>query len=227
MRIDLKPFLTGWVVRSLCAACLCVSTAARAQDTAAAAPLETPASPASPGVLVAPPPAPASPELARLDAANALTAQLLALEQRTQQLELERSHIRITGPRIGKIVSWVGTALILSSAFSAWGRAETVKEALDDGRDDKAYDTDGDGDVDKQDEKRSRRVARTLLGVSLLPIGAGVFSTLLERKRRREQRALGYALEDIAVKRRALLTQLGVQLNVAPGHAALRLQLAF
>lgn len=228
MRIDLKPFSTIWATRSLCAAwLLCASVNARAQEAAPPA-LDAPAVPAAP---VTPPPvvpAPlASPELARLDAAHALTVQLLALEQRAQQLELERSRVRITGPRIGKIVSWSVTALLLSSALSAWGRAESIKEALDDGRDDKAYDSDGDGDVDKHDEKRSRRAARTLLGVSVIPIGLGVFSTLLERNRRRQQRTFGDALEDIAVKRRALLTQLGAQVGLAPGHATLRLQLKF
>lgn len=216
----------------LCALCvMCAAASARGQDTAAplAAPAEIPASAdTAPTPEAAPAPStPASPELARLDAARALGEQLLELERRAQQIELERSRIRLLGPRIGKIVSWIASAVFLSSAVSAWGRAESVKEALDDGRDDKAYDTDRDGDVDKDDEERSRRVARALVGTSLVPIGLGVFSTLLERKRRRAQRALGYELEDIATKRRALLTQLGVQLGVAPGHAALRLHLAF
>jgi hypothetical protein len=212
---------------------LCATADARAQDAPAPPPplLEAPPSPGAAAAPEAAAPAapvtPASPEAARLDAARMLGAQLLELEQNTQQLELERSRIRLKGPRIGKIVSWVATALFLSSAFSAWGRAEGVEKALKDGRDDEAYDTNGDGEVDHDDEQRSRRVARTLLGVSVLPIGAGVFATILEVRRRKQQRALGFQLEDLGARRRALLKLLDVQLGAAPGHADLRLRLAF
>jgi hypothetical protein len=218
----------------LFAACLlCATTNALAQDVtpAPAPPAQidapvAPASPSAPAPEAAPPAAPAS-ELARLDTARALTTQLLELERRAKEIEEQRARIRTTGLQIGKIVSWVTTAVLLSSATSAWGRAEAIEKALKDGRDDEAYDSDGDGEVDKHDEKRSRRAARTLLGVSLVPIGTGLFTTLLGHKRNSEKRKLGYELEDLASKRRGLLTQLGVQLGIAPGHADLRLRLSF
>jgi hypothetical protein len=210
---------------------LCATSSARAQDAPPPPLLEAPP---SPGAAAAPeaaapaaPDTPKSAEAARLDAARTLGAQLLALEQNTQLLELERSRIRLKGPRIGKIVSWVATALVLSSALSAWAQAEAVDEAIKDGRDDEAYDTNSDGEVDQDDEQRSRRVARALLGASVLPIGAGVFATLLEVRRRKQQRALGFQLEDLGARRRALLKLLNVQLGAAPGHADLRLRLAF
>jgi hypothetical protein len=213
---------------------LCATADARAQNAPAPPPPTVPEAPPSPSTAAAPeaaapaaPAAPTSPEAARLDAARALGAQLLELEQNAQQLELERSRIRLKGPRIGKIVSWVASALFLSSAFSAWGRAEGVDEALKDGRDDEAYDTNGDGEVDQDDEQRSRRMSRALLGASVLPIGAGVFATMLEVRRRKQHRTLGYQLEDLGARRRALLKLLNVQLGAAPGHADLRLRLAF
>ncbi len=231
----------------LCAACLTIAAAsARAQDAPPRGaapplvPLQAPAGSPSPGPAgsdtdasappAAVPPAavpPLSLEAAQLEAVRAWTAQLLEIERRTQQVEQERERIRFIGVRIGKYLSWTATALFLSSALNAYGRAEAVKKALKDGRDDEFYDTDRDDDVDKQDERHSRRIARALLFSSVVPIGLGVFSTMLERKRRKQHRMLSYQLEDFATQRRALISRLGAQLGVAPGHASLQLRLAF
>ena len=69
--------------------------------------------------------------------------------------------------------------------------------------------------------------ARALLISSLVPIGLGIFCTLLESSRRTQKRTLEYQLEDIASHRRALITRLSTQLAAAPGHAELQMQLRF
>jgi hypothetical protein len=228
-RFSLSPHgKTRLQALAACALGLALALPAAAQDTAPSA------QPDAPPVPLGPPPATApAPEVAPTPApspaadAQAITQQLLALEQQTQQLEEARGRIRLRGVRIGKIVSWTATALFLFSAFSAWGRAQSIDDAIKDGRDDKAYDSNGDGDVNHKDEHHSRRIARSLAITSLVPIGLGVFSTILERRRRAEQRAFDYQIDDNAARRRALLTRLGGALAVAPGHAALQLRLTF
>lgn len=116
---------------------------------------------------------------------HTLAAQLVALEQQARQLELARADIRQLGYRIGKYISWTAFGVLATNALSYFARAEATKEALDDGRTDKAYDIDGDGDVDKADERRARRVSRSLMIGSLLPLGLGVWTTVLGRQRAR------------------------------------------
>jgi hypothetical protein len=158
---------------------------------------------------------------------RALTAQLLELEAKTVQLEQARAAIRVKGMRIGKIVSWSVTALMLVSAFSSYAQAEGIKDALKDGRDDKAYDADGDKDVDKDDEQRARRTSRALAITSLIPIGLGVWTSLVYRRRTTQQRDLTYQLEDVSLRRRSLLQRMAADLGVSQQHASLQLRLAF
>jgi hypothetical protein len=205
----------------------------------AAAQSAPPAQPVVPGQpLVEPPPLlaaePVSAPVAVVAAPSAaapdvreLTRQLLELEARTAELEQTRAKIRVRGVRIGKIISWTVTALMLTSAFSSFGSAEQIKEAIKDGRDDKIYDKDGDKDVDKDDEQKARRAARALAISSLIPIGLGVWTSIVHRQRLNQQRSLGYQLEDVAVRRRSLLQQMGAAVGVSQQHASLQLSLTF
>jgi hypothetical protein len=159
--------------------------------------------------------------------AAVLTKQLLAIEQQSQELEAKRVGVRTLGYRIGKIVSWSASALFLLTAFSWYGSAESVQQALKDGRDDKAYDVNGNHKVTKHDEDVARVVARTLAVTSLIPIGLGVFTTLMGMRREREKRDYSNALEDLAGKRRSLLRRLDAQLSASQSHAALQLRMTF
>lgn len=181
-----------------------------------------------PLMAVEPPPAPAqvAPPAAAPDMRE-LTRQLLELEARTVALEENRAKIRVRGVRIGKIISWTVTALMLTSAFSSFGSAEQIKEAIKDGRDDEIYDSDGDKDVDKDDEQRARRIARGLAISSLIPIGFGVWTSIMHRQRLNQQRDLGYQLEDVALRRRSVLQRMGAELGVSQQHASLQLRLTF
>lgn len=202
--------------------------AAQAPATEGAAPPLLPLE--AQGQVVVPadsPPSIAAPEAAPMLGVEALTQKLIALEARTLELEMQRDAIRTRGPRIGKIVSWTMAALFLGSAFSWFGRAQAVDEALKDGRTDKAYDVNGNGKVTQHDEDVARRVARTFAVTSLIPIGLGVFSTLLEVRRNREKHRLTHEIEDIARERRNVLRQLEPQVSAGKGHASLALKLSF
>jgi hypothetical protein len=158
---------------------------------------------------------------------RALTGELLALEGQAAALEAQRKGIRVRGMRIGKIISWTVTTLMLTSAFGSFGTAEQIKEAIKDGRDDKAYDSDGDKDVDKDDEQRARRIARALAISSLVPIGLGVWTSIVYRQRLNKQRDLSYQLEDVSLRRRSLLQRMGAELGVSQQHASLQVRLVF
>lgn len=199
--------------------------AAQSAPQAPAAPPEVAAEP--PMVLLAP--APAAPAPAAFDPLQAaqLTKQLLEIEQKTLQLETQRARVRTLGYRIGKIVSWSASALFLFSAFGWYGTAQSVQKALKDGRDDEAYDVNGNDKVTKHDEDVARIVARTLAITSLIPIGMGVFTTLMGIRREREKANLTDAIEDLSTKRRSLLRRLDTQLSASQNHAALQLRLQF
>lgn len=180
--------------------------------------------------LVAPPPAqPTAPSVdpdlhARV---QDWTRQLIMLESRAQEIELERSRVRTLGLRIGKGISWGVFGMLALNAFGYFATAESVAEAIDDGRTDKAYDVDGDKDVDRDDEQRARRVSRALIITSLIPLGLGVFTTVLERKRRRKIATLNAELDDITRQRRNVLGRLSQEVSVSGTHATLGLRLAF
>jgi hypothetical protein len=156
-----------------------------------------------------------------------LTKQLLQLEQQSLELEAKRAGVRTLGYRIGKIVCWSASALFLFSAFGWYGTAQSVEKALNDGRDDEAYDVNGNHKVTKHDEDVARTAARTLAVVSVIPIGLGVFTTMMGMRREREKQEYSNQLEDLATKRRSLLRRLDTQLSAGPGHAALQLHLTF
>jgi hypothetical protein len=61
----------------------------------------------------------------------------------------------------------------------------------------------------------------------LIPIGLGVFTTLMGMRREREKAELTNAIEDLATKRRSLLRRLDTQLSVSPSHAAVQLRMTF
>lgn len=166
---------------------------------------------------------PATDAMAR---AQATTQKLLELEARAKQLEQERSKVRFIGLRVGKYVSWTAFGVLLGGALSAWGNANLVQEALDDKRTDKAYDTDGDGDVDRADKRHSQRIARALIGVSIVPLGTGIFSTVLDRMRQRKVRQIDAELTDLRDRRRGFLDRLGVDLGLTRREASLRLRVA-
>lgn len=177
-------------------------------------------------------PAPSAPDAPAIDGATAsklsgLTQELLRLEEQTLRLEAARDAVRTTGYRVGKIVCWSVSALVLLNAFSWWGQAQAVEEALKEGRDDEAYDVNGNDKVTKHDEDVARTVARTLAITSLIPIGLGVFTTMFELRRVREKRRLTDQIEDLALRRRTLLRRLSGQLSASQVHAALELQLRF
>jgi hypothetical protein len=102
-----------------------------------------------------------------------------------------------------------------------------VERALEDGRDDEAYDVNGNDKVTKHDEDVARVVARTLAITSLIPIGLGVFTTLVETRREREKKMLTHSIDDLADKRRGLLRRLDAQLSASHTHAALTLRASF
>ena len=139
-----------------------------------------------------------------------LTQQILALEEQSLALEARRAKIRTLGYRIGKIACWSVSAIFLFSAFGWYGTANGVEKALKEGRDDEAYDVNGNDKVTKHDEEVARTVARTLAITSLIPIGLGVLTTLMHRRREKERRDLGHDLEDIANKRRGLVRRLSL-----------------
>lgn len=182
-----------------------------------------------PLMQLAPPsavPAEAAPPASAPNAAE-LTRQLLELERETQALELKRAGIKTLGYRIGKIACWSVGAVMLFSAFGWYGTAQSVEKALKDGRDDEAYDVNGNDKVTKHDEDVARIVARTLAITSLIPIGLGVFTTLVETRREREKRMLTHSIDDLADKRRGLLRRLDAQLSASHTHASLQLHVSF
>jgi hypothetical protein len=206
-----------------------LSTAARAQQ--ASQPEVAPAPAAPSGETLSfdgqGKPAPASADPARELRIQALTREVIGLEQRARAIEAERAAIRQTGFRIGKYISWAVFGVLASTALSQWGRAESVSEAIDDGRTDKAYDVDGDGDVDHDDEQRARRIARGLLISSLVPLGLGVYTTVIGRMRGRAVNRLSRDLDDLRDKRRSVIDRLGVEVGVSGSQAALKLRLTF
>lgn len=172
-------------------------------------------------------PAAGAAPVAGAPSAAELTKQLLAVEEATLVLEQKRAGIRTLGYRIGKIVCWSASAIFLFSAFGWYGTAQGVEKALKDGRDDEAYDVNGNDKVTKHDEDVARTVARTLAITSLIPIGLGVFTTLMERRRERDKRDLAHQIEDLASKRRGLLRRLDAQLSASQTHATLTLGARF
>jgi hypothetical protein len=156
-----------------------------------------------------------------------LTQQILALEEQGLALEARREKVRTLGYRIGKIVCWSVSAIMLFSAFGWYGTANSVEKALRDGRDDEAYDVNGNDKVTKHDEDVARTVARTLAITSLIPIGLGVFTTLMHRRREKERRDLTHDIEDIANKRRGLVRRLSLELSASPANAGLTLGARF
>jgi hypothetical protein len=155
------------------------------------------------------------------------TRQLVELERRAQQIEFERAAIPLIGVRIGKYISWTAFALMATQAFGSWARAQSVDEALDEMRSDPAYDVDGDDDVDRDDERRARRVGRGLAISSLVPLGLGIFSTVLERRRRHKVQTLSSDLDDIRNQRRSVLSRLAQDVNISGTQASLELRLRF
>lgn len=224
---------------SLLLACLhAAPTAAQAPaPTVAPPPLAAPTEPqtyvAPPegAPVVAPPPAPSLPPSAapmRDPAAPvALTRELLYLEERTRELQIERSQVRTTGVRVGRAISWGAAGFLLTAALLASGSAEQAKEAYEEGKTDDAYDTNDDGVVDGDDERHSRRVARGLLAASIVPIGLGIFTSILYRRRIRRLRELGAEIDQLGERRRLAVQRLGFELGVSPGQAALDLKLRF
>lgn len=196
----------------------------------AAQPASVPGEP-PPLVQLAPPapaPAPAAAEpIAPAPSPAQLTQQILALEEQSLALEAKRAKIRTLGYRIGKIVCWSVSAISLFSAFGWYTTANGVEKALKDGRDDEAYDVNGNDKVTKHDEDVARTVARTLAITSLIPIGLGVFTTLMHRRREKERRDLTHDLEDIADKRRGLVRRLSLELSAGPANAGLSLGARF
>jgi hypothetical protein len=188
---------------------------------------EPPIVPLAPEAVPLTPSAPVQPAAADPLHAAHLTKQLLEIEQQTVQLETKRARVRTLGFRIGKIVSWSASALFLFSAFGWYGTAQSVEKALKDGRDDEAYDVNGNDKVTKHDEDVARTVARTLAITSLIPIGLGVFTTLMGLRREREKAELTNAIEDLSTRRRSLLRRLDTQLSASPSHAAVQLRLTF
>jgi hypothetical protein len=156
-----------------------------------------------------------------------LTRDLVALEQHAQQLELAREAVPVVGVRIGKAVSWTVAGVLLFTALGQVGSAEQIKEAREDGRNDKAYDRDDDGDVDRHDELKARRVARALTLASIVPIGLGVFSTIVYRQRLRKIRGLSQQLIEVNDRRRSLIQRLGYEVGVSAGQASLGVKLSF
>lgn len=158
---------------------------------------------------------------------SVLTKELLALEQQTLQLETRRAAVRTTGYRVGKIVSWSASAVFLLTAFSWYGQAQGIEKAIKDGRDDEAYDVNGNDKVTKHDEDVARTVARTMAITSLIPIGLGVFTTIFELRREREKRRLSNEIDDLSVRRRTLLRRLDGQVSASQVHASLSLRMRF
>ena len=210
-----------------------------AQEAARAAP-PVPADPITFPAPAAPPSPPAAPVAPPATAATApaappqgtsnirdLTEQLVALERQAQQLEQARADIRHRGMRIGKYISWAAFGVLASQSLTFLSRAELTKEAREDGRSDKAYDVDGDGDVDVHDERRARRIARGLLLGSLVPLGLGVYTTVMGRMRARRDRQLAAELDDVRGRRRRLIDRLAYDLGVSGTHAAVSLRLTF
>ncbi|HEX6243866.1 MAG TPA: hypothetical protein VFZ61_23285 [Polyangiales bacterium] len=156
-----------------------------------------------------------------------LTQQILALEEQSLALEAQRAKVRTLGYRIGKIVCWSVSAIFLFTAFGWYGTANSVEKALKDGRDDEAYDVNGNDKVTKHDEDVARTVARTLAITSLIPIGLGVFTTLMHRRREKERRDLTHDIEDLANKRRGLVRRLSLELSASPANAGLTLGARF
>jgi hypothetical protein len=182
------------------------------------------------GVQTAPPPAASagvSVDPMVLVRVQDWTRQLVSLEQRAQALEVERSGVRTVGYRVGKYISWTAFGVLAGSAFGQWGSAEGIKEAIKDGRNDPVYDRDGDKDTDRDDEQRARRAARGLILGSLVPLGVGIFTTIMLRKRERRIRAINADLDDITRARRTVLERLAADASVSGSQARLDLRLSF
>jgi len=208
---------------------LAVSSVAHAQPVPPVAPSPPPGATDAPVAFDAPvaPTAPTLPDPAALERAQGFTRQLVELEARARQLEDERGRIRTRGLRVGKYISWAAFGVLAFGALAAAGSAAGVDEAIEDGRTDKAYDTDGDGDVDRDDERHSRRIARGMMISSVIPLGLGVFTTVLGRMRARHIRTLDAQLTDIRDRRRSVIDRLGYDLGVTRTQASLRLHVSF
>ena len=215
------------------------STLTAAQQPPASPPPASSAAPpvAAPPVAAEPAPASVAPPAAQPAAPSVdpglearlqdWTRQLLMLESRAQEIELERSRVRTLGLRIGKGISWGMFGMLALNAFGFFATAGEVEEAIDDGRTDKAYDVDGDKDVDRDDEQRARRISRALIITSLIPLGLGIFTTVLERKRRRKIASLNAELDDITRQRRSVLSRLSQDVSVSGTQATLGMRLTF
>lgn len=128
---------------------------------------------------------------------------------------------------IAKRITWTAGALMMLSALGSFASAEQIKDALKREKAQSVYDPLTDKDYDDDDETRQRRIGRAMFITGLIPIGLAVWTTVLHAKRTKQQRLLGYQLEDVAQKRRSVLQRLGAEVGVAPSLASVRLKLAF
>lgn len=157
------------------------------------------------------------------------TRQLVSLEQRAQAIEIERAGVRTLGYRIGKYISWTAFGVLVFAAMLNSGSAASIDDELDDDGacTDLTWDEDGDGDVDRDDEKQARRRARAYVISSLIPLGLGLFTTIMVRKREKRIRTLNADLDDVTRARRSVLERLSADVAVSGTHAKLGLRLSF
>lgn len=162
-----------------------------------------------------------------LERARALSVDLRSVERLVQDVEVQRSKIRFSGPELGRCISYTVMGAMWLGAIVAASTAGGIEDGLRNGDiDSDLDDTDGDGDVDQDDVKHTRRVGRVLAATSILPLGLGIFSSVLYHLRLNESRRLGQKLEQLSQRRRSLIDQLGATLDVGASHASLQIRMA-
>ena len=107
---------------------------------------------------------------------------------------------------------------MLVSAIIAFTEAQDLKRDIEDSY----YE-----DADRDEEQRARRIARGLTLGALIPMGVGVFTTILLRHRMVEKRRLDREITELERTRRDVVERLRAIVELDAQHAAVGLNVTF
>ncbi len=212
---------------------------AAAQTAPAPAPVEqrastrptavAPAQADEPNVLPPPPPgyeyvlAPTVPAEPQEDVSN----RLKDVDARLSALRAERRQRSLAGP-IAMMASGYGVSLIAGLvALSTFASAEDIQHDDYWGDNRRDYDINDDGDVDRDDEKIYRRLARGFGVLSLVSLGVGVGGGVLFASRARDRGRSLPEIRSLQQERWELRKQLEYSANPTRGGMQLSLSARF
>jgi hypothetical protein len=156
------------------------------------------------------------------------TLRLLELEQYQMELEGKRNAIKTLGLQIGGMASLSVAGMLAYFSLVSWVTAEGIEsERGKADPDEKLYDVDEDGDVDRADENHERDLARGLIIGAAIPAAAGIVTTVFLRMRKRARSKLTRQIEKLTPVRRAILEQMRSELTVSGTQAGVDLHFRF